>query len=482
MANILIIDDDPDFRYALERIVRRMEHLPTSCATFAEGKVSLQQEYFDAVFLDVMLPDGNGLDLLPVLKGVESQPESIIITGMGDSQGAELALTNGAWDYISKSTSPKDISLTLSRALMYREQKIEAAGKTAAVALHRDNIIGSSPAISHCFNQLAQCARSDLSVMITGETGTGKELFAQAIHQNSHRADGPFVLVDCAALTETLVESTLFGHKKGAFTGADADNTGLVIKANGGTLYLDEVGEIPLATQKTFLRVLQERTVRPVGATAERQCDFRLVAATNRNLEKMVEEGSFRSDLFFRLQSFSINLPPLKARGSDVTDIATFHINKFCDASGIERKSISDSFYENLANHNWPGNVRELVNCVQQAIISAGLEPVLYPKHLPLSLRIKAKQAALGKQDLGAPAPASISTLISIPPAEEDLTAQTLHEFREAASAHAERTYLQSVLKATKGDVKEVIRISGLSQSRLYALLKKYNLRTSGKK
>jgi len=481
MAHILIVDDNPDFRYALERIVRRMEHIFTSYGSFEEGKAALGLDTYDAVFLDVMLPDGNGLDLLPIIKNTPSQPETIIITGMGDSQGAEMALTNGAWDYISKSKSSKEISLTLSRALKYRKQKVEATRKTGAVALRREGIIGKSPAITHCYDQLAQCTGSDVNVVISGDTGTGKELFARAIHDNSLRANGPFVVLDCASLPDTLIESTLFGYKKGAFTGADTNSTGLAIKANGGTLFLDEVSELPLANQKSFLRVLQERTVRPLGSTKEVQCDFRMVAATNRSLEEMTKEGMFRSDLFYRLQAYNIHLPPLRSRGNDVTDIITYHIIHFCDSNNMERKVASAALFEVLTEYDWPGNVRELVNCMHQTVINAGIEPILYPKHLPLNIRIKATQAALGARNKQGESNSVTLLSTSASLLGDTIKQQTLQEYREMASSQAERDYLQALLNACGNDVKEAIRISGLSQSRLYALLKKYDLRVSSK-
>lgn len=482
MAHILIVDDNPDFRYALERIVRRMEHISTSYGSFEEGKADLLRNTYDAVFLDVMLPDGNGLDLLPILKNSPSQPETIIITGMGDSQGAEMAITNGAWDYISKSKSSKEISLTLSQALKYREQKMATTRKTGAVALRREGIIGTSPAITDCFDQLAHCTGSDVNVVISGDTGTGKELFARAIHDNSLRANGPFVVLDCASLPDTLIESTLFGYKKGAFTGANSNSTGLIIKANGGTLFLDEVGELPLTTQKSFLRVLQERTVRPVGSTEEVQCDFRMVAATNRNLEEMTKEGLFRRDLFYRLQAYNIHLPPLRFRGNDVADIITYHIVNFCDSNNMERKVASAALFEVLTEYDWPGNVRELVNCIHQTVINAGIEPILYPKHLPLGIRIKATQAALGTRNEQDKSNSVTQLTTSASLLGDTIKQQTLQEYREVASSQAEHDYLQTLLSVCGNDIKEVIRISGLSQSRLYALLKKYDLRANSKK
>ena len=234
------------------------------------------------VFLDVRMPDGDGLAMLPLIQAARSAPEIIIMTGFGNASGAELAITSGAWDYIEKGSSVKEITLSLVRALEYRKQKRSSNSTRNVVMLKRDAIIGISPAIKACLEQVAQAAECDASVLVTGETGSGKELFARAIHENSRRAPKPFVVVDCAALPDTLVESLLFGHEKGAFTGAEQSRSGLVAQANGGTLFLDEVGELPLSMQKAFLRVLQEHRFRPVGSHREVCSDFRLVAATNR--------------------------------------------------------------------------------------------------------------------------------------------------------------------------------------------------------
>ncbi|MFV0348681.1 MAG: sigma-54-dependent transcriptional regulator, partial [Halodesulfovibrio sp.] len=268
MTRVLIIDDDESMRYALTRAVRRMGHDAVSAEDIGSGLALARRENIDAVFLDVHLPDGNGLSILSDLAQCPSAPEVIIITGEGDPDGAELAINNGAWDYIEKTDSIQKISLTLKRALDYRRERTGAAACQPVRALRRDRIVGDSVGLGRSLDMVAQAAWGESHVLIIGETGTGKELFARAIHENSARSEGPFVVVDCAALPENLVESILFGHRKGAFTGADQDQTGLGIQADGGTLFLDEVGELPLNMQKAFLRVLQERTVRPIGSKA----------------------------------------------------------------------------------------------------------------------------------------------------------------------------------------------------------------------
>jgi two-component system NtrC family response regulator len=270
----------------MESLITRLTHECVSAQTLDSGLRMMHKKAFDVIFLDVRLPDGNGLDILPDIMALPDPPEVIILTGKGDPDGAELAIRGGVWDYLLKPSSIREISLTLGRALKYHEEK---RGRDGDRGLELNGVVGDSPVIKVSFNLLSQAARSETNVLITGETGTGKELFASTIHANSKRKSGNFVVVDCAGLTESLLESTLYGHRKGAFTGAQSDRIGLVKLADGGTLFLDEVGEMPLSMQKAFLRVLQERTFRPVGDTREQTSDFRLVAATNRDLDEMVE-------------------------------------------------------------------------------------------------------------------------------------------------------------------------------------------------
>ncbi|HJV35276.1 sigma-54 dependent transcriptional regulator, partial [Geomonas sp.] len=358
MARILIIDDEETMCQSMSLIGKRSGHEAVCERTLRQGVARASAEPFDVVFLDVKLPDGNGLDVIPELAKAPGHPEIIIMTGFGDPRGAELAINSGAWDYIEKGSSAKDITLSLTRALEYRKQKVSLSSQAAVVSLKRDNIIGNSAKLTACLDQVARAAGSDAGVLILGETGSGKELLARAVHQNSKRADKQFVVVDCASLPDTLVESLLFGHEKGAFTGAERAREGLVGEANGGTLFLDEVGELPLAAQKAFLRVLQERRYRPVGSQRELESDFRLVAATNRNLVQMVEAGQFRNDLLFRLSTFVIELPPLRERQDDIKDLARYFMDKFCERYGLSPKGSCPEFIDMLLAYSWPGNIR----------------------------------------------------------------------------------------------------------------------------
>lgn len=465
MAHVLIIDDDEMLCDMLSTMVKQMGHDVTCALTLQDGLEEVSSGDFDVVFLDVRMPDGNGLNILPRIRETSSSPEVIIITGYGDPDGAELAIKNGAWDYIEKPSSIKAMTLPLVRALQYREEK---KARKPPVALNREGIVGNSPQMRACIDLVAQAANSDANVLIIGETGTGKELFAWAIHNNSPRADGNFVVVDCAALPETLVESVLFGHERGAFTGADRAQDGLIKQADGGTLFLDEVGELPLSIQSAFLRVLQERRFRPIGGRQEIASDFRLVAATNRDLDKMVQDGQFRKELLFRLRSFTIELPPLREHPEDIKELALYYTAKICERYGTETKGFSPEFFEALDAYDWPGNVRELVNTVERAIASARHDPILFPKHLPTHIRINVARASVSKE-----VSSEVNQRESAGPSR---ILPNLRDFRDTIISEAEQQYLRDLMSLAGGKIREACKISGLSRPRLYALLKKYRI------
>jgi len=469
MANILIIDDDHVLCGMLCSHFGSVGHNTAYALTLEEGLREVSSNTFDIVFLDVRLPDGDGLDALPGIRKAPSSPEVIIITGEGDPDGAELAIKSDAWTYIEKPFSIRKLDLQVVRALQYRTEKAEIK---PPMVLKRERIIGSSPQLQTCLELLAQVANSDANVLITGETGTGKELFAQTIHNNSSRAGKNFVVVDCTALPETLVESMLFGHEKGAFTGADKARVGLIKEADGGTLFLDEVGELPSTVQKDFLRTLQEYQFRPLGSNKEIESDFRLVSATNRDLEKMVQSGQFRQDLFYRLNAVTLDPPPLRTRAQDIKDLAMHYMVKLCERYGAETKGFSPEFFEVLTAYDWPGNVRELIHAMERVLTVARLEPTLFPRHLPAQIRIHEARASVARSGAGRKEPEQENH-----PTQE---LPRLQDVREAALCKAEKRYLQDLMLFTKGDIKEVGRISGLSRARLYALLQKHNISRRG--
>jgi len=465
MANVLIIDDEEMVCEILSRQVKSAGHRAIVAFTLGDGLEKALSNDCDVIFLDVNLPDGNGLEALPRFRRVSSAPEVIIITGAGAPDGAELAIRCGAWDYLRKPFPKGEAVLQLIRALQYRKEKSRLK---ATVALKRNGIVGKTPEINACLNNVALAVQTNANVLITGETGTGKELFARAIHENSSRAGENFIIVDCTVLPEKLVESVLFGHRKGAFTGADRAHEGLIKQADHGTLFLDEIGELPLDLQKTFLRVIQEHRFRPVGGTAEVKSDFRLVAATNRDLDQMVESGDFRQDLLFRLQSYTIELPPLRDRIQDIRELAMYHVAKLCELNGLENKGFSPEFFEALAAYDWPGNARELVNILDQAVIADPANPVLFPKHLPDRIRIKIARASLEKGR----SPDAAHTEAAIP----SVPFPKLKALRNSRMAELEHQYLRKLMCCTKGDIKEACHISGLKRARLYEMMKKYNV------
>ncbi|NLW81624.1 MAG: sigma-54-dependent Fis family transcriptional regulator [Desulfovibrionales bacterium] len=466
MAKILIIDDDPQVSETLQSLAVRLGHECFAALTLQEGLARIRQTDMDIVFLDVRLPDGNGLDALGWIRGLAAPPDVIVLTGQGDPDGAELAIQGGVWDYLVKPSPIKQIKETLNRALAHRLEKQADIG----VDLDLTDVIGDSAAMRQCYERIAQASRSDSTVLVTGEIGTGKELLARTIHRNSQRSALSFVAVDCASLTETLLESILFGHVRGAFTGADKDRSGLIKLAHQGTLFLDEIGELPLSAQKTFLRVLQERRFRPVGSNQELKSDFRLISATNRNLESMVQEGNFRQDLYYRINTIHIVLPPLRARGGDIAVLARHHINKLCRQRNLPGKELDPEFIEVLKSYDWPGNVRELFNAIEQAFVLAGGERKIYAQHLPHALRIRVAKSMLGKgRDDLVPAREDILPAFNL---EEGAGWPSLKEYK----TRMEKTYLLTLIRACRNDVQKMLAISGLSRSHFYAVLKKHDL------
>lgn len=464
MPKILIIDEDKLICDWMADIVTQSGHTPSVAYTIGDGIGKVQSESFDVVFLDSQTPDGSGLGILQKIRSTSGVPEVIVISGIGDPDEAELAILNGAWDYIEKPASLESIRVSVVRALEYRADK---AALKPAMVLHHKDIIGKSARLTPSLDLLSQAASSDVNVLIWGETGTGKELFAKAIHSNSKRAGGNFVIVDCTSLPETLVESVLFGHARGAFTGAYIAQEGLVKQADKGTLFLDEIGELPMLVQKSFLRVIQEHRFRPIGGSQEVTSDFRLVAATNRSLESMVKRGEFREDLLFRLRSLVIELPPLKECLEDIRELTNHYMYILCRRFEIKPKEFSPEFWGIVTRYQWPGNVRELIQALEKALLAAKDQPKLFPMHLPTYIRIQ-----VARKDInGIPLPdqnlAATSSGTSQPPVR-------LKEIRKASISDAERQYLQSLIAYTKGDITEASRISGLSRSRLYTLLKKY--------
>lgn len=477
MNRMLVIDDDIEACETMESLITRQSHACDMAHTLKVGLEYLHKNDIDVVFLDVHLPDGNGLDLLPEIMALPDPPEVIILTGKGDPDGAELAIKGGVWDYILKPSSVREITLTLNRALKYRKEK---TARSEQQQLDLSSVVGISQGIKTCLQLTSKAARSDANVLITGETGTGKELFARTIHQNSQRAKQKFVVIDCASLTESLVESTLFGHRKGAFTGAQSDQLGLVKLADGGTLFLDELGEMPLSLQKVFLRVLQERHFRPVGAAQEETSNFRLIAATNRDLDMMVEQGQFRSDLLFRINTMHIRLPPVRKRTEDIKPLILSRMTYLQKNYGMAPKKLADDFIKTLVSYDWPGNVRELFNILERAMVNADEENTLYSVHISRELRIQVAKAQI-KQMTGSEVTSNdgISTNDRVRKIgheiSKDIFDRPLPPLKEFKGM-TEKIYLSELIRQCNGEIAAILKKSELSRSHFYSLLKKYGL------
>jgi len=467
-AKVLIIDDDKSVCDALIKLLHHLGHEAAFECSLQEGLRRATSERYDIVFLDIMLPDGNGLDSLPRIMKAGSCPEVIIMTGYGNNTGVEVAIKAGAWDYVQKPIASQDVVPSLREILQYRDEV--KCSEQSRLHLDRDEIVGSGTSMKPCLDLLAQAADGTANVLITGETGTGKELFARAIHKNSRFKDMNCVVVDCAGLPETLIESVLFGHEKGAFTGAEVARQGLIAQAHGGTLFLDEIGELSLPIQKAFLRVLQERKFRPVGSKKEMRSNFRLVTATNRNLQQMVAEGSFRKDLLYRLNVIQIGLPPLRERREDMEELVLHHVKRICKMSGKATKKVSTDVIHTLMQYEWPGNVRELVNVLERALTISGEEAMLLAKHLPDEIRIKAIQATMKDDGTSCRERGNGEGASCLP---------QFKDYKENVLRQAEKEYLLELLASTKGSIKQACKISGLGRTWLYALLKKHGINKS---
>ena len=461
----------------------------------ARARELLKKHSVEVAFIDVFLPDGNGLDLLAGLSLLPEPPEAIVITAQGDPQGAETAITSGAWDYVQKPADMQHILLMVQRALEAHDKKRQMPDFSGA-----SGIIGSSRPMRITMLQMFEAAQSEAAVLVSGETGTGKELIARAVHNNSRRASGPFVVVDCGALSPNLLESELFGNVRGAFTGAVHTRQGLVMLADKGTLFLDEVGELALDQQKAFLRLIQERSFRPVGGNEEMQSNFRVVAATNRNLSEMAANGTFRPDLLFRLQGVVIDVPPLRQRGEDMRTLALHALHRTLIQYGLKDKTLAEETLKAIMAYTWPGNVRELLHTVESAVLTAGDSPLVLLQHLPIHLRAFAVRSRVEERSPAPEAPGSVAEAApqapppvwhtplqpeeeSAPPPVRRKSAPASHDaplswkdFQDTVLYEQKRAYLLSLLAHVKGSVPEAARIAGLSRQRLYTLLREHGI------
>jgi two-component system response regulator PilR (NtrC family) len=372
-GNILIVDDERSMREFLAIFLRRVGHRIEAAAGGTEGLAALRAREFDVVITDLRMPEVSGLEILAEAKKLYPDTQVVVVTAFATTETAIAAMKAGAYDYLTKPFKVDEVGLVVERALerrvLHRENLVlrdEIKGRYKL-----DRLIGKSPAMQRVFEMVRKIAPARTSVLLIGESGTGKELAARALHELSPRSDRPFVAVNCGAIPETLLESELFGHVRGSFTGANTDKQGLFEAAHGGTLLLDEVAELPVAMQVKLLRVLQERKVKPVGGVNEREVDVRIVAATNRDLETEVEKGTFRQDLFYRLNVIQLRLPPLRERREDIALLADHFIRKFSAEHGRQVTGTDPEAMSALMGYHFPGNVRELENLMERAVTLA---------------------------------------------------------------------------------------------------------------
>ncbi|SKA69467.1 sigma-54-dependent transcriptional regulator [Desulfobaculum bizertense] len=468
MAKVFIIDRDPEMQGGFRQSLEQAGH----SVVWASDRSTLDQARLahrcDVAFVGSEFGDASSLDILNALRCQPSPPEVLMLSSTADPDLAEAALRAGAWDFVVKPCSTERLLRLLDRAVSSRLQ----SGDDRVIQPMQSALVGSDPRLMYCLRQAALAAQSMNEVLVMGETGTGKDLVARAVHNASKRKNGPFVIVDCAALPGNLAESLLFGHVRGAFTGAESSQQGLVAQANGGTLFLDEVGELPIAVQSKFLRVLQTRRYRPVGAQREEKSDFRLIAATNRDLEKMTREGGFRSDLLFRLKTVHVDLPPLRERKGDISALAVHLLSRHARESSQQLKGASPEFLQALSSYGWPGNVRELKHALEAACLAAGDAPTLLPHHLPFELRVCYTRDVVGRPELCQKCFGE----------NQKFEPVTWAEYRKRAVKTAEAEYVLGVLEHTGQNVKKAISLSGLKTARFYELMKSVKKRKKKEK
>ena len=368
---ILLADDDENLRRVLEFQLTEAGYKVLTAQDGAQALEIFTQNDFDCVVTDLRMPKLSGLEFLEKIKAQGAEIPVIVITAFGEVETAVAAMKAGAFDYINKPFNRDEILLTLERAVKFSETKNENLRLRELVdkEFRLENVIGDAPTMRSVLNTVGRVSRSDATVLLTGESGTGKELIAKGIHFSGKRKDKPFIPINCAAIPETLIEAELFGYKRGSFTGATADTKGKFETANEGTLFLDEISQMPLALQPKLLRVLQEQEIVRVGESVPRKIDVRIVAATNQNLEKMVEEGAFREDLYFRLAVVPVNLPPLRTRREDIPLLVNYFFKRAKEKHGFKNLKMTREVVNALSNYLFPGNVRELENLIERMIV-----------------------------------------------------------------------------------------------------------------
>ena len=468
MTDVLVIDDEPFIRHAFRKAFEDTELAVRTAGDAAEGMEILARDRPYAVVLDINLPDRSGLDVFGDIRRLDARIPVILITGHGTTETAIEAMKLGAFDYLLK---PLDVAQV--RALVTRAYEVGRLARVPALTPDEppapgpaDVLVGRSSAMQEVYKAIGRVAPQDVTALILGESGTGKELVARAIYQHSRRANGPFLAVNCAAIPETLLESELFGHEKGAFTGADRMRIGVFEQCHGGTLFLDEIGDMTPLTQAKILRVLQDGRFERVGGNETIRADVRIIAATNRDLPEMVAAGEFRGDLYYRLGVFTITLPPLRDRLADLPGLVEHFLSRFSPELGKEAYRASPEAMELLLGHTWPGNLRELQGVLKQALLRAQ-GPVLLPEFLPATIRVGATTGG------GDPPPEAVDWEGFL---EERLRAGTQDLYAEAMEL-IERSLVTRVLRQTGGNQAQAAKILGITRGSLRTKIRTLGLR-----
>jgi two-component system response regulator HydG len=453
-GRILVVDDDQSMCELIEADLSRRDFQISWCTSADEALRVLQNKEFDVLLTDLQMPGMDGIGLCNRIVSNRPDIPVIVITAFGSLETAIEAMRAGAYDFVTKPFEMDILALTLERAVKHRslQEQVKTLSEVVEHTKKYDELIGASMPMQNIYNQLSRLANSESTVLITGESGTGKEIVARVLHRQSNRNSGPFVAINCAALTDTLLESELFGHTRGAFTDARSARKGLFLQADGGTLLLDEIGDFPLTLQPKLLRALEERALRPVGGDTEVPFDVRVISTTNRDLESAVEEKLFREDLFFRINVIQIELPPLRTRGTDILLLAQHFIEQFAVCAGKRVSGISNAATKKLLDYAWPGNVRELKNAVERAIALTQYENIIV-EDLPEKIR------SYHSTDMVISS--NVSELVSM---EE-----------------TERRYILHVLKAVGGNKTNAARLLGFDRKTLYRKLQFYKIAENDK-
>ncbi len=472
MARLLVIDDDRTVLRMVERAFDRGDVDVVTAKTADDGLAAIREQSPDVALLDVFLAETNGLDLYRQIQAIDGRLPVVFITASGASDTAIEAMSLGAYDYLLKPLDLAKVREVVERALEIRrlmQVPVSVAAAESAPS-NGDLLIGRSPKMQEVYKAIGRVAPQDVIVLVRGESGTGKELVARAIYQHSARSDGPFLAVNCAAIPEALLESELFGHEKGAFTGAESRRIGKFEQCSGGTIFLDEFGDMSPLIQSKVLRVLQEQRFERVGGNTTLQTDVRLIAATNRDLEKMVAAGEFREDLFYRLNGFAIRLPPLRERGDDLLLLLEHFLHRYRLEFGRDAHGVAPDALELLRQYTWPGNVRELQSVLKQALLQ-GAGPWIIEAFLPETVR--RGDVAAAASDLNGGDRCDLPALI-----DERLKNGAGHLYAEAQAA-MDRYLLMRVLRETKGNQSQAAAILGITRGCLRGKLRDLNLSIS---